>query len=221
MPVNIITTSDGSHSLYNTELDEHYHSVHGAIQESMHVFIQAGLRSLPSIGNINILEIGFGTGLNAFLTFLESRGFPGVISYTAIEPFPLGTDIVSSLNYAALLDADEKHVLEKMHSAEHGAGEKYHERFNFIKVHDRIQDAVLNEHYDLVYFDAFGPRVQPEMWSSDVFWKLHSMMKDGAMLVTYCAKGEVKRTLKGAGFRVETLPGPPGKREMVRAINDR
>lgn len=220
MPVNLITTSDGSHSLYNTELGEHYHSVHGAIRESMHVFIHAGLRSLPFTGNINILEIGFGTGLNAFLTFLESRAFPGVIGYTAIEPFPLGTDIVNSLNYAALLDADEKHVLEKMHKAVPGAREEYHERFSFLKLHDRVEDAALDERYDLVYFDAFGPRVQPEIWSSSIFDKVYGVMNAGGMLVTYCAKGEVKRTLKGAGFRVETLPGPPGKREMVRAVKD-
>jgi tRNA U34 5-methylaminomethyl-2-thiouridine-forming methyltransferase MnmC len=219
MDINIVTTSDGSHSLYIPELDEHYHSVHGAIQESRHVFINAGLRSVClGISRVEVLEVGMGTGLNAFLTYLESKTFPEKIHYTTLEPLPLEDDIVQQLNYPSLLEAeDEKHVFEKMHKLSFGQEEEFSPKFTFTRLKKKVQDADLLQKYHIVYFDAFAPRVQPELWTEEVFRKLYEFLVTGGALVTYCAKGEVKRILRNIGFEVETLPGPPGKREMIRA----
>jgi tRNA U34 5-methylaminomethyl-2-thiouridine-forming methyltransferase MnmC len=219
METQLVVTEDGSHSIYLPELDEHYHSTHGAIQESRHVFINAGLRSVClGISKVEVLEIGFGTGLNAFLTYLESHTFPAHINYTTLEPFPVSRDIIRQLNYPELLEAEnEKAVFKKMHQLPFGQAESFNEKFSLLKMHSRVQDAELLQKYHLVYFDAFAPRVQPEMWTEDIFSSLHECLVPGGALVTYCAKGEVKRTLRNIGFEVETLPGPPGKREMIRA----
>lgn len=219
MDINIVTTSDGSHSLYIPELDEHYHSVHGAIQESKHVFIHAGLGSVClGISKVEVLEIGLGTGLNAFLTYLESSTFPATINYTSLEPFPVSKEIVKQLNYTELLDAEkEKDVFKKIHQQSFNETAAFSDKFTFTKKNVKVQDVELLQKYHLVYFDAFAPRVQPEMWSEEVFRKLYECLVPGGALVTYCAKGEVKRTLRNIGFEVETLPGPPGKREMIRA----
>ena len=218
---NIITTADGSHSLFVAELNEHYHSVHGAIQESEHVFINHGLRAVDSEKKkIRILEIGMGTGLNVFLTFLYSVSSSGYIDYTAIEPFPLEVATIKALNYVGLLKA-EKHsdIFSTIHSSPwNEKGYHLSDTFLFEKVKNKIQEIDFAEPFDLVYFDAFAPRSQPEMWTGEVFNRLFSVMSRGGIIVTYCAKGEVKRTMKNSGFTVETLPGPPGKREMTKAI---
>lgn len=219
MEKQLVVTEDGSHSIYIPELDEHYHSVHGAVQESKHVFINAGLRSVClGISKVEVLEIGMGTGLNAFLTYLESHSFPAEISYTTLEPFPVAKEIVKQLNYPELLGAEkQKDVFNKMHRMPFDTAETFSPKFTFMKRQQKVQDAGLLQKYHLIYFDAFAPSAQPELWTEDVFRRLFDCLVAGGALVTYCAKGEVKRTMKNIGFEVETLPGPPGKREMVRA----
>jgi tRNA U34 5-methylaminomethyl-2-thiouridine-forming methyltransferase MnmC len=216
----LVVTADGSSSIYIPELNEHYHSVHGAIQEAKHVFIEAGLKFIQSsFKKVRLLEIGFGTGLNCFLTFLESINLNTQINYTAIEPFPLTKDFISKLNYVEQLNTSQ---FVSVYNAIHGSGDAVNlsEQFLLKKIYKKIHEVELAEKYNLVYFDAFGPRVQPEMWTAEVFEKIYNAMDENGALVTYCAKGEVKRTLKSIGFTVETLKGPPGKREMVRAVKD-
>lgn len=219
MQKQLVVTEDGSHSIYLPELDEHYHSKHGAIQESRHVFINAGLRTIcPGISKAEVLEVGMGTGLNAFLTWLESKEMSTNVHYTALEPFPVSKEIVTQLNYPGLLEAEEeKSIFSRLHQLPFGREEHFSDKFTFIKKEVTVQEVELQQRYHVIYFDAFGPRVQPEMWTEDVFGKLYESLLPGGALVTYCAKGEVKRTLRAVGFEVETLPGPPGKREMVRA----
>jgi tRNA U34 5-methylaminomethyl-2-thiouridine-forming methyltransferase MnmC len=219
MDKQLVVTEDGSHSIYLPELDEHYHSRHGAIQESKHVFISAGLRFIcPGLSKAEVLEIGLGTGLNAFLTWLESKNFSNDISYTALEPFPVSKALVEQLNYPELLEAEaDKRIFEKIHKLPFDREEQFSDKFTFLKKCLTVQEAELQQKYHLVYFDAFGPRVQPDMWTEEVFRKLYDCLLPGGAAVTYCAKGEVKRVLKTIGFEVETLPGPPGKREMIRA----
>lgn len=218
----VIQTADGSHSLYVLELGERYHSIHGAIQESKHVFIQSGLKQFvpqtQDTNSLNILEIGLGTGLNALLTLIESEQAGIAIHYTAIEAFPLEKNLTEQLNYIELLDAKQfKEAFGCIHSSDWNKTTRLTNKFDLLKLYTTVENAVLEPKFHLVYFDAFGPRVQPEMWTEEVFSKIHSAMVANSCLVTYCAKGEVKRTLKRVGFIVESIPGPPGKREMVRA----
>lgn len=219
----IIKTADGSHSLYIKELNEHYHSIHGAIQESKHVFINAGLKQIStnpdSVSEINILEIGLGTGLNAFLSFIEAEQQSLKINYTAIEAFPVSADLIDQLNYVECLDAEKyKSYFSLIHSSEWEKVVVLSKHFTICKIKNKLQHVVFGNKFNLIYFDAFGPQVQPEMWTEEVFAKLFSALEPMGSLVTYCAKGEVKRTLKKVGFVVESLAGPPGKREMVRAV---
>jgi tRNA U34 5-methylaminomethyl-2-thiouridine-forming methyltransferase MnmC len=225
MERTLITTADGSHSLYVKELDEHYHSIHGAIQESIHVFINTGLKFIAekNKSEISILEIGFGTGLNALLTCLEAEKLNLKINYTSIEAFPLDNVLINELNYAELLSAKEKEkshlqtIFNELHSCEWEKEISISKNFTLHKIKNTLQEIKFEKSFDLIYFDAFGPRVQPEMWTEELFSKIYNVTKPNGCLVTYCAKGEVKRTLKKVGFTVETLPGPPRKREMVRA----
>lgn len=214
----LIKTADGSHSLYVKELNEHYHSIHGAIQESKHVFIEAGLNYFlkKNPKNISILEIGFGTGLNAFLTYLRSKEGTIPIHYTALEPFPINTELVNELNYAKFLDS-EQNIFNSIHTCDWGKDISLSENFALHKIKDSLQETDFTKQFDLIYFDAFGPRVQPELWTENIFEKIYAVTKTMGCLVTYCAKGEVKRNLKKVGFIVESLQGPPGKREMIRA----
>lgn len=219
--LSVITTADGSHSIFNSLLKEHYHSVHGAINESQHVFIEAGLKKiLEQKTKINLLEVGLGTGLNVLLTAicLEENNIDKQIYYTAIEPYPLSKEIISQLNYKELFkSATTKKNSDTIHESEFGETHMLASNLSFIKTHNTLQQTTFNTTFDLVYFDAFAPSKQPELWSIAIFEKLFNCMNTDSILVTYCAKGEVKRNLKAAGFIVETLPGPPGKREMTRA----
>jgi tRNA U34 5-methylaminomethyl-2-thiouridine-forming methyltransferase MnmC len=220
--LQIITTSDGSHSLLNTTLNETYHSVHGALQESLHVFIKMGLKffidQYPA-KEIRILEVGFGTGLNALLTLQVSTNNLININYTSIETFPLDEEIWRKLNYAQ--SPVEQGNFQKLHSANWNEGTAINSNFKILKLHTTLQQ--LNAaagSYDLIYFDAFAPNKQPEMWELPVLEKIVSLMSTSSVFVTYCAKGQLKRDLKSLGLSVETLEGPPGKKEMVRAIKN-
>ncbi|MDG1477518.1 MAG: tRNA (5-methylaminomethyl-2-thiouridine)(34)-methyltransferase MnmD [Vicingaceae bacterium] len=211
-------TADGSHTLFIPELDETYHSTHGAIQEAKHVFINAGLKCC-NLETLSVLEIGFGTGLNAFLTFLESQKDRRKLSYTSLEAFPLELDLIKELNYTKQLslDAQDEQLFNKIHEIEWGNYHEISSRFKLKKLSEKLENFNPIEKYDLIYFDAFGPRVQPEMWTIPIFEKMYNCLNTNGVLVTYCAKGTVKRGLKEVGFNVESLPGPPGKREMTRA----
>ncbi len=218
--LKIITTADGSHSLFNEELNETYHSVHGAIQESVHVFIKSGLQYVLERSSplpISIFEVGFGTGLNALLTLQYLQGHPKAVNYTAIEHSPLGEEIWSRLNYASLLNLGAEY--KDLHYSAWGRPHALTANFNLLKLNNTLQQVVLSkESLDLVYYDAFAPSKQPELWSFDVLRKIFEALKPGGVLVTYCAKGQLKRDLNGLGLVVETLAGPPGKKEMVRAV---
>jgi len=216
----IILTKDGSHSLLNTALNETYHSVHGAVQESKHVFIQAGLdfflQHQPQ-QPISILEIGFGTGLNALLTGQRVSDQPYEIKYTSLESFPIDEPIWSKLNYAEALNM--QHAFESLHRAVWNSAVEIHPNFELIKLHTTLQQASLSsQSVDIVYFDAFAPSKQPEMWTHEMLSKVVRAMKPQGVFVTYCAKGQLKRDLRDLGLSVETLAGPPGKKEMVRAV---
>ena len=213
----MVKTGDGSHTIYNTALNEHYHSVHGAVNESTHVFINAGLKEIVTHKkNISILEVGLGTGLNLLLTlsFFQSNREGLQIGYTALEPFPPGEEFINALNYTRFFDAA---FFQQIHECDFNTQETLLAGFIFEKVNQKLQGIDFIKTFDLIYYDAFAPLVQPEMWNEDVFKKLFDCLNQDGILVTYCAKGEVKRTLKKVGFKVESLPGPPGKREMIRA----
>lgn len=217
MKREIIRTLDGSTTIHLQEWDECYHSKHGAIQEAQHVFIKNGL-SLFESKSVSILEIGFGTGLNAFITFLESKKLYQAIDYVGVEGYPVSPDEVLSMNYVTELDADnESAVFEKMHESNWNEKIVLRDDFYLTKrkqFFDEINDL---EKFDLIYFDAFGYRVQPELWSTAIFKKMYDALKPKGKLVTYAARGVVKRSMIEVGFTVEKLQGPPGKREMFRA----
>ncbi len=217
--LEIKTTSDGSHTLLSTDFGATYHSIHGAIQESEHVFIKAGYRHFTNKEQLSILEMGLGTGLNAYLTFLENKKVGKQITYTGIEAFPIPLEQAALLNYCELLeDVESTDVFERIHGCAFDAEIQLSDNFTFEKrlmKFEVLQDQLA---YDLIYFDVFGPSTQPELWGEELLGKMYDALLPGGVLVTYCAKGVVKRTLKALGFLVEGLPGPPGKREMTRAI---
>ena len=217
----IIITKDGSHSISIPELNVTYHSVHGAIQESQHVFIKAGLMDsglFDYVGIHHILEVGFGTGLNALLTLKEADQHKNRIYYTAIEPDPLTKDEYSLLNYCEQLNIPAyQSLFEKMHQCGWEEMFEVTDNFRITKRRCKLTDFTTNDLFDIIYFDAFAPAAQPELWTKDIFEKLYTLMKPGAILVTYCSKGEVRRNMQATGFKVEKVPGPPGKREMIRA----
>jgi tRNA U34 5-methylaminomethyl-2-thiouridine-forming methyltransferase MnmC len=213
-------TDDGSNTLFVPDLNEHYHSTHGALQESELVFIQNGLQHIPECTKeINLLEVGFGTGLNALLTVLESKKQRRKINYVAIEPETPDKEILENLNYASIIGGTEAEgYYKKIHEASWDHPEFLSDYFIINKVQAKLEDvALLDKQFHLVYFDAFGPDVQPELWTEQVFTQLYKCMKKNGILVTYSCKGTVKRALKAAGFSIEKLPGPIGKREVLRA----
>lgn len=215
-----IITKDGSHTISIPELNVTYHSLHGAIQESMHVFIDAGLKSLLSYFNsrdVYIFEMGFGTGLNALLTFIEAEKLNINVHYTAVELFPLQQDEIYPLNYCEQLKRpDLVPVFERLHHSEWDQGIDISSFFKFQKVKTNLFNFSSSQHFNIIYFDAFAPTAQPELWTKEIFEKLFSMLYAKGLLVTYCSKGEVRRAMLAAGFVVEKIPGPPGKREIVR-----
>jgi tRNA U34 5-methylaminomethyl-2-thiouridine-forming methyltransferase MnmC len=219
MELKIVMTEDGSHTLAVSALDEHYHSIHGASSESLHVFIDAGLKKvLQDKTQINILEIGFGTGLNALLTFQELSVKNIFCEYTGIELYPVPEEIYSALNYPEILSIPSK-TFYSLHQCEWNKKINISDFFILQKIRTSAVDMQLIEsYYDLVYFDAFGPDKQPEIWSEEIFKKISDSMKTGGILTTYSTKGSVKRILKKTGFTIEKLPGPKGKREILRAI---
>ncbi|TDO73700.1 tRNA U34 5-methylaminomethyl-2-thiouridine-forming methyltransferase MnmC [Flavobacterium chryseum] len=220
MEREIIKTLDGSTTIHLKEWDECYHSKHGAIQEAKHVFIKNGL-SLFEDKPISILEIGFGTGLNAFITFLEATQKKQDIDYVGVEAYPVDANEVLQMNYVAELEALEFYnIFEKMHKCESDYKTEISTDFSLTKrkqFFDEIDDF---ECFDLIYFDAFGYRVQPELWSTEIFRKMYKSLKPNGVLVTYAARGVVKRSMIEVGFRVEKLAGPLGKREMFRAFKN-
>jgi tRNA U34 5-methylaminomethyl-2-thiouridine-forming methyltransferase MnmC len=212
--LQVITTKDGSPTLQNTDSKITYHSVHGAAQESMHVFIKSGLEyyiAHNTKSHISILEMGLGTGLNVLLTIDAGKKINKEIEYHAVEPFPLNADIISQLDY-------QLPFLEEVHIAPFKKPYFISERFTLTKHNCALQDFASTQLFDIIYYDAFAPTAQPELWTIAIFEKLFSYLTKGGILVTYCAKGIVQRNMKEAGFFVEKLVGPPGKREMIRAI---
>jgi tRNA U34 5-methylaminomethyl-2-thiouridine-forming methyltransferase MnmC len=209
----IIITTDGSHTIKNESTGDTYHSIHGAVQESQHVFIKSGLEfflNQYSQQKINILEVGFGTGLNALLTIQKFQDIE--VEYLTLEPYPLTSEIFCELNY------NDKEVLLRLHESEWSIPCSITTNFTITKLRSTLNEVKLPENYfDVVYFDAFAPNSQPELWTQAAFAKIKSTMRTPSVLVTYCAKGQVKRNLKAVGFVVESIPGPPGKREMIRA----
>jgi len=210
-------TDDGSHTLYVDKLDEAYHSTHGALQESMHVFIEQGLHTL-SKPKLNILEIGFGTGLNALLTLHFAGKAKREVHYHAVEKYPLSRSEYSGLNFEQLLEGVPKGSLNLMHDAEWGKSVQVSDGFSLFKEQADFRAMNLPGDFDLVYFDAFSPDKQPELWSTEVFATIGKSTRQGGVLVSYSSKGVVRRTLSSCGFKIEKVPGPPGKIEMIRAI---
>ncbi len=212
-------TSDGSCTLFVPALDEHYHSVNGAIQESRHVFFNAGLTHCAK-NEINIFEVGFGTGLNALLAQIEAENSKKKIIYTSVEAYPISGEIVEQLNYPDLLSCNRA-VYENLHAAEWNVEVEISEYFSLHKIWIDFSQIganyILPQKYDLVFFDAFAPDKQPEMWSKLIFEIVYKHLNHKGILCTYCAKGAIRRIMQEVGFRVERLPGPPGKREMLRA----
>jgi tRNA U34 5-methylaminomethyl-2-thiouridine-forming methyltransferase MnmC len=216
MKREIITTSDGSKTIQIVDWNEQYHSIHGAIQEAYHVFINSGL-SLFRDKNLSILEIGFGTGLNCLITLLEAPKFGLKIKYRGVEAYPISPEELGQLNYISELRAEA--VSEEFEQMHQSPWEKKIEISSNFQLHKQQKDfAELNDTaaFHLIYFDAFGARVQPELWTEAIFSIMYTALKNDGVLVTYSAKGSVRRAMQEVGFLVERLPGPPGKREMLR-----
>lgn len=218
MKREIIQTLDGSTTIHLTDWDECYHSKHGAIQEAQHVFIKNGLALFPD-QKVALLEIGFGTGLNAFITVLESEKRNQIIDYVGVEAYPVAAEEVLQMNYVAELNAnDQLEIFQKMHESNWEEKTVLTSHFTLTKRKQFFENIDDEDCFDLIYFDAFGYRVQPELWSTAVFEKMYKALKVGGVLVTYAARGVVKRSMIEVGFTVEKLAGPPGKREMFRAF---
>lgn len=217
MKREIIITGDGSKTIHIPEWNEQYHSKHGAIQEAYHVFIKNGL-SLFSNREIAVLEIGFGTGLNALITNIESKKTNLKVNYTGVERYPISLEELQSLNYLEELNATkEKLFFNKMHTSEWGVAIQISDDFSLLKEQKDFSEIKNTNAFNLIYFDAFGARVQPELWTEEIFKIMYNALKEDGYLVTYSAKGSVRRAMQSVGFVVERLPGPPGKREMLRA----
>ena len=213
----LVKTEDGSDTLFVKELGEHYHSTFGAVQESMHVFIEAGLRTCKKDA-LNLFEIGFGTGLNTYLTVLETLQTKQTILYITIEKYPLPPEIWTTLNYPIVVPDGNPGLFKKIHEASWDKEVEITENFTLLKLSSDLEkiDYSVLPNFDLIYFDAFSPDKQPELWQTSIFQSLADHCATMAKIVTYCAKGVVRRSIKEAGFTPERIPGPPGKREMLR-----
>lgn len=208
--------------MYVPELAEHYHSIHGAIQEARHVFLKMGLQPFfksENLNEISILEVGFGTGLNAFLTLQEANFQKQAINYTALEAYPVSEEEVAHLNYASFFqDENSGKLFQDMHRTEWEKPVFVTPLFKLYKRQLLFANFSAEPSFDIIYFDAFGPQVQPELWTEDIFSKMFQSLRKNGVLVTYSAKGSVRRAMQAVGMVVERLPGPPGKREMLRAL---
>ncbi|MEG1555386.1 MAG: tRNA (5-methylaminomethyl-2-thiouridine)(34)-methyltransferase MnmD [Bacteroidales bacterium] len=212
----IVKTEDHSYTLKLEHFDEQYHSIHGAINESTHIFINSGLK-VVNHDSISILEIGFGTGLNALLTYYYKGNKK--IFYTGIEAFPLTEEEWTKLNYVDLIDPTLYNFYHKLHQSEENQLLEIGTDYYLKKINRRLEEISLQTlEYHLIYFDAFSPHTQPELWKEEIFEKMYQCMQTNGILITYCAKGSVKRALKNVGFEVEGLPGPVGKREITRCV---
>ncbi|MFS4494497.1 tRNA (5-methylaminomethyl-2-thiouridine)(34)-methyltransferase MnmD [Maribacter sp. 2308TA10-17] len=217
MKREIITTSDGSKTIQIVDWDEQYHSKHGAIQEAYHVFIKSGL-SLFRDKKLSLLEIGFGTGLNCLITLLEAPKFNLDIQYRGVEAYPISSEELEQLNYISELKAEAvSEEFQRMHQSPWEKEIEITANFRLHKQQEDFADLKDSDAFHLIYFDAFGARVQPELWTETIFAKMFTALKKDGVLVTYAAKGSVRRAMQAVGFFVERLPGPPGKREMLRA----
>ena len=205
----LVKTADGSFTLFIPEVQETYHSTHGAVQESMHVFIENGLKACDK-EMIRVLEVGLGTGLNAMLTLQHATQ---KIDYCALEPYPLSKEI---LNELATSGSDKFEM--KFHASNVGEWISIQENFSFVRMEIGLEEFSSEEKFDVIYYDAFGPRVEPGLWTLERMQQCFDLLNEGGVFVTYCAKGEVRRNLQAAGFVVERLAGPPGKREMLRGV---
>ncbi|MFO8086409.1 MAG: tRNA (5-methylaminomethyl-2-thiouridine)(34)-methyltransferase MnmD [Bacteroidales bacterium] len=219
MKRKIIETEDGSHTLALQEVDEHYHSIHGAINESSHIFIGEGFQKADKwLNPLNILEVGFGTGLNALLTYKAHLSEKRKINYVAVEPYPLTTKEIELLNYPKIADIDKaEHIFSSLHKS---IDSPYFigERFIMLHLNEKIQDIKLKENsFNLIYYDAFAPAINPELWEKSIFEKMYHALESRGILVTYSASGNVKRALKEAGFSLNHPKGPQGKREITVA----
>lgn len=222
MKREIITTADGSKTIHIPEWNEQYHSKHGAIQEARHVFLKTGLlhyvNKFPIAQLITILEIGFGTGLNALLTFYKAKELGVSVEYTGIEAFPVSPEEVVAMGYASeIKEEGALKIYNALHSVRWEEQVAVSNTFELTKRKQDFKEIIDQERYDLIFFDAFGPRVQPGLWTREMFIKMYTSLKVGGVLTTYCAQGAARRAMQEAGFVVERLPGPPGKREMLRA----
>lgn len=230
MKRNIITTSDGSKTIQIEEWNEQYHSIHGAIQEANHVFLKHGLLFHSELVSesqknedyhsesteVSILEIGFGTGLNAFLTLIEAEKLTLNINYVGVEAYPVHSNEIKQLNYVELISKQHKTIFEKLHNTPWEKPHQITPSFQLEKQQKFFKDITNKNEFNIIYFDAFGARVQPDLWTEDIFKIMFNTLKDNGVLITYSAKGSVRRAMQAVGFVVERLPGPPGKREMLR-----
>lgn len=213
--MKLLLTEDGSHTIYSEQFDEIYHSRHGALTESQHVFIQNGLASVQA-STLHIFEAGFGTGLNALLTWIYAGQHGLKIHYTGIELYPVSDSILGDINLAGLFPGHEEKFVW-LHKSAWDQPVRLSDNFILHKINSSLAGASLPTGQDIVYFDAFSPDKQPDLWSADVFRSIYTSLNAGGILVTYCSKGYVRRNMQEAGFIIEKLAGPPGKREMVRA----
>ena len=220
MALKIIQTSDGSHTIYDESLNETYHSIHGSINESNHVYVNAGLKQFiyeSRKKHVNILEVGFGTGLNFLLLydFLKKRNIK--VDYHTIEPNPLNDSVLEKLNFSKIIGSVDE-IFKIIHKSKTDELVEIDKKITFLKSVDTIENIKLKERkYNIIFFDAFAPSKQPDIWSYNNLNKIHSSMSEDSMLVTYCSSGKFKKTLHDLGFKVEVLDGPKGKKEMVRA----
>ena len=215
MKVEIIQTKDGSHTLFSPQFDEIYHSRNGALAESEHVFITAGLEACPQ-SDLNIFELGFGTGLNALLTWIYAESKNIRINYHSVELYPIPDELTSQINYPQLIGSDDK--FQKLHQAAWNTSVELSQHFTLHKINGSVLQ--LNQPLpgiNVIFFDAFSPEKQPEMWTTEIFAKMFGILAPGGILVTYCSKSYVRRNMQESGFLITKLPGPHGKRDMVRA----
>jgi len=220
MKRKIITSDDGSHTIYVPELKEHYHSTFGAISESMHIFINEGFNCIDS-DEINILEIGFGTGLNAVLTYTEALKAMKKVNFYTIEKYPLIKEEWEKLNYFKLIPGVNKKLFRIFHDSEWEKWIEINDHFKLFKTRRDIKTFQPDRQYDLVYFDAFAPDIQPELWSESIFHKIYQSMNMNGVIVTYSVKGSVQRAMKSTGIKIIKCPGPKGKREILKGIKEK